>query len=303
MSRVVGVVSVLLALGVATAAVAEDESSSVLARRGGSILLADEAQGEAKAIIGGSEVEELRGEPAAEVQTLGSERSRYQTWGRLRGRASNIELAASKLDGVTVQPGEVFSFNDIVGDRTIANGFRMAPVIRNGELDRGIGGGVCQVAGTLFGAAYRAGLDVLEHEHHTWPSTYVPRGLDATVVYGAADLRLQNPYSFPVTFHVTTDHAHGRLTVTVDGAGTIPEVVVSANTVREMAAPVRSVEDPTVPAGETVVEHEGRTGYWVRVTRSRGGVEDAEAVHYPEAERVVRIGTGPATNVVVASAN
>lgn len=119
-----------------------------------------------------------------------------------RSRIPNIRKAASYLNGVIVGPGETLSFNRIVGPRTEARGFSDAPVIVADELERGVGGGVCQVASTLFGAAMLGGFEIVKRRSHSRPSGYAPLGLDAVVIYDEnIDLQLRNPYETPVIVH------------------------------------------------------------------------------------------------------
>lgn len=107
-------------------------------------------------------------------------------------RTHNVALAASRLRGVLLPTGSELSFNRLVGPRTRRAGFREAPVLVEDELVPGDGGGVCQVSTTLFNAALLADLTVLSRANHSRPVPYVPVGRDATVVYGAVDLRVRN---------------------------------------------------------------------------------------------------------------
>lgn len=118
-------------------------------------------------------------------------------------RAQNIEVAAAHLDGLVIEPGELVSFNDVVGARSGDNGFQKAFEIFKGEMVEGTGGGTCQVASTLHAIAFFGGLDIVERLPHSRPSAYLPVGLDATVVYPVVDLKLRNPYPFPVVVHTT----------------------------------------------------------------------------------------------------
>lgn len=112
-------------------------------------------------------------------------------------RAHNIALAAKKISGSVIGPKQEFSFNGTVGERTEENGFRVANVIYEGKFVPGVGGGVCQVSSTLFGAALRAGLSIEESHAHSLSVGYVPPSLDA-MVSSSSDLRFVNPYDFPV---------------------------------------------------------------------------------------------------------
>ncbi len=114
-----------------------------------------------------------------------------------RGRCENIAIAASLIDGVTVQAYGEFSFNATVGKRTQEAGFQQAKIILNGEYASGVGGGVCQVSTTLYNAALKSGLEAAEYHPHSLRVAYVPPSRDAMVSTGS-DLKLFNPHAFPV---------------------------------------------------------------------------------------------------------
>ena len=131
----------------------------------------------------------------------------FETYFSRRGdqatRARNVEVAASHLDGLVMQPGRLVSFNEVVGARSEENGFSKAFEIFKGEFVEGTGGGTCQVASTMHAVAFFGGLDIVERLPHSRPSAYIPAGLDATVVYPSVDLKLRNPFGFPVVVHAT----------------------------------------------------------------------------------------------------
>ena len=141
----------------------------------------------------------------------------FSTWYSQKdgGRCANIALAASRIDGVILQPYGEFSFNQTVGKRTRSAGFQQAKIILNGEYVLGVGGGVCQVSTTLYNAALLAGLTVEEAHPHTLQVSYVPPSQDA-MVSSESDLKLFNPYDFPVKFSVAAKG--GTLTVRLLGA-------------------------------------------------------------------------------------
>ena len=130
-------------------------------------------------------------------------------------RAHNIRLAALRLNGKVIAPGQVFSLNRVVGERTHKNGFLTAPVIEEGKKVPGIGGGVSQIAGTLFNAALLAGLTVKEYQNHARPVQYLPVGRDATVAWNLIDLKIKNDTPSPVV--IKAHPRGGRLTVVVLG--------------------------------------------------------------------------------------
>jgi vancomycin resistance protein YoaR len=132
-------------------------------------------------------------------------------------RAANIELAASLLDVSAIEPGGEWSFNEAVGPRNEKRGFKKAKAIIHRRLKKDFGGGVCQVASTLHAAALSAGLSIIEHHPHSRVSAYIHPSLDATVVWGQMDLRIQNPYPFKVWIDTDTS-TPGVLKVSIWGA-------------------------------------------------------------------------------------
>lgn len=129
----------------------------------------------------------------------------FKTYFSRRGdqgpRARNIEVAAAHIDGLVIDPGGLVSFNEVVGERSEENGFTKAFEIFKGEYTEGIGGGTCQVASTFHAIAFFGGLEIVQRLPHSRPSAYIPAGLDATVVYPTVDLKVRNPFPFPVVVH------------------------------------------------------------------------------------------------------
>lgn len=113
-------------------------------------------------------------------------------------RANNISIATQAIDGTVVMPGNEFSFNDVVGERTAQKGYQAAPVIIGDKLEAGLGGGICQVSTTLYNAVERAKLTSTARTHHTMPVHYVAEGMDATVDYGNIDYKFRNDFKYPV---------------------------------------------------------------------------------------------------------
>ena len=120
-------------------------------------------------------------------------------------RTINLQLAASKINGTILSPGEEFSYNKIVGARTIEAGYKEAKVYSNGEVVDGIGGGICQISSTLYNSAVLANLEILERHNHQFLTSYVPAGRDATVAYGAKDFKFKNTRSYPIKIEITVD--------------------------------------------------------------------------------------------------
>ena len=197
---------------------------------------------------------------------LASYETYFSRGGEQARRGTNIDVAASKLDGVVLSPGELFSFNEIVGERSEENGFQRSWEIHKGEMIEGVGGGTCQVASTLYAAAFFSGLDVLERLPHSRPSAYVPMGLDATVVYPDVDMKLRNPFAFPVAVHAKVDG--NRLHVELLGASRPVRSVEFTREIVEALPYERKVEEDPKLRGTTVrVKQHGIAGYTVKRTR------------------------------------
>lgn len=130
-------------------------------------------------------------------------------------RNTNIRLAASKLNGHILMPGEEISFNQTVGRRTVEGGFKSAPVLKNGKHDIDIGGGICQVSTTMYNAALLADLKVVRRSNHSLPSAYVAVGRDATVDWGTLDLVLANSGQTPIA--IASTYQSGKITFRILG--------------------------------------------------------------------------------------
>lgn len=114
------------------------------------------------------------------------------------GRSKNLRLAAEKIDGTVVMPGEVFSYNKTVGERTIAEGYTEAAGYAGGKVVPTLGGGICQISSTLYDAVVYANLDIVERRNHMFLTSYVGAGKDATVVYGSIDFKFKNTRNYPI---------------------------------------------------------------------------------------------------------
>lgn len=132
-----------------------------------------------------------------------------------RARSHNLRLVAKKLDRTFIPPNGVFSFNERVGPRDDESGYRKAKIYLNGRIAEGIGGGTCQVSGTLYNAALLAGLTPVVRSHHSMTVAYLPPGRDATVNYGSIDLKLRNDTGGPV--YIRASAGLSRLTVSIYG--------------------------------------------------------------------------------------
>lgn len=227
--------------------------------------------------------------------TVSKFETRFGYVGNQRGRAQNVARAASGMNGVVLMPGEAISFNDNVGPRSIDNGFTYAPEIYKGEMREGIGGGTCQVASTVHAAAFFGGLVIDERANHSRPSGYIRMGLDATVVYPTVDLRIRNPYDFPIVVHAVTDA--GLLSVELRGREA-PVKVEYLSAITGSSDYQRKVEeDPSLAAGKFVLKQKGIRGHSIKKKRTITAKDGTKRVEessdvYPATFEIYRVAPG-----------
>ena len=220
------------------------------------------------------------------------------TYGGTEGRLHNVALVAKLIDGALVGPGTRFSFNQTTGERNAAKGFEEAPVIINGELESGIGGGVCQVSTTVFNAAFEAGLSIEARTNHALYISHYPLGRDATVNYPDLDLVFRNDTNHWLLLR--TFVGTGSLTVNLYGTPTGRRVETeTAPLVTEGKVPWKRIDDDTLFKGEKVVEQYGTAPRSTSVRR-RVFAPDGKLMYdttwhsyYVGEPTVVRLGTKP----------
>lgn len=208
-------------------------------------------------------------------------------------RTYNINVAADALDNNLVKPGDVFSFNRIVGPRSQEAGYKEALIIEQNKFIPGIGGGVCQVSSTFYNSVLLAGLDVVERSNHSLPVAYVPLGRDATVVYGLIDLKFRN--NTGGYLYIKTRAGGGALTIAVLG-DTDEKKRVELESVVDGVLDFKVVnqDDPSLYQGKTLVENEGVEGYKVRAYRAINGVKTLLSNDvYAPVDKIVHVGTMP----------
>jgi vancomycin resistance protein YoaR len=231
------------------------------------------------------------------LSALGSEFTTYYS-PRNKSRADNIALAAKLVDGTIVRPGKTFSLNATLGPRTQNRGFDSAPVIVDGVLRQGVGGGICQYATTLFNAVFFAGLPVVERHPHTFAIGHYPLGRDAAVSWGTADLKFRNTSGRPLMISSFT--RKGALTVVIVGT-TGRTVSYTTGARRSFRSPTTSKARPRVimdgDLSKGIVKWEnGARGYTiavVRTVRENGKLlfRDRFVSTYAPRDWVKRIGT------------
>ena len=181
-------------------------------------------------------------------------------------RAHNIHLASQKIHQTFIPAGGIFSFNQVVGERTPEAGYDDAPVFMGGRLVPGIGGGICQVSSTLFNTALLSGMDIVERDTHFAPVSYIPVGLDATVAWGYIDFQFKNPYSHPI--YVIAEEGAGYVTITILGAKEDVPQSVTITKGKEQKIPNKKVEKIDDTVKEETIEETGHEGISVDTTRT-----------------------------------
>lgn len=179
-------------------------------------------------------------------------------------RCANVARAASKINGVVLAPGQVFSFNDTVGPRSVANGFYTAKEYVNGETVDGIGGGTCQVSSTLYNAVLYSDLSIVSRTNHMFPVGYCPIGQDATVADSGVDFKFMNSMDYPIKISAVTS----GYTITVSIIGTQrddPRTVKIENTSKAVGADtsVHSVRYVYNSAGELISTDDLGNSYYL----------------------------------------
>ncbi|MGB9779680.1 VanW family protein [Caldanaerobacter sp.] len=182
-------------------------------------------------------------------------------------RSDNLVVASRAIDGTLLLPGEVFSLNKALGPRVIERGYKEAPVIIDNKLVPALGGGICQVATTLYNAVLRADITIVERYHHSFPVAYVPPGQDATISGDVLDLKFKNSTNYPI--YIESYIEGNKLFINIYGHVKNPSrwVDIQSEIVEKYEPEIKYVEDPNLPEGETVEEIKPQIGYKVNVYR------------------------------------
>jgi vancomycin resistance protein YoaR len=212
-------------------------------------------------------------------------------------RVNNIHLLGDALDGKMIPPGGTFSFNSAVGERTAAKGYQEANAIVKGKLVPQLGGGICQVATTMFNAVFFSGFPVVERQNHSFYISHYPTGRDATVSWGGPDLRWRNPTKQWVL--VAVGYSSDSITVSLYGTDPGYEVDYSTGKFTNIVPYKKNVvKDPTLAAGLQLIEDSGVDGKKCIVTRTvkqNGRVirTDTFTSNYKAKSATVKLGTKP----------
>ena len=181
-------------------------------------------------------------------------------------RNTNVRLAAEALNGTIVQPGEEFSFNQVIGPRTEEKGYQAAAAYNSGEVVQEVGGGVCQISSTLYRVVFETGMEVTYRRSHTFEPNYVTPGQDATISWDMPDFRFVNTSEGAIG--IRASYADQKATVSIYGIPVLDDGVTwklySEKTEEGEKPEPQYVEDPTLAPGTEKVKSNGTTGStWV----------------------------------------
>ncbi len=176
------------------------------------------------------------------------------------GRSTNLSVACEKLNGKIILSGETFSYNQTLGPRTIAAGYKTGKMYSGGQVVDSIGGGICQISSTLYNSVLMANLEIVERKNHQFVTSYVPAGRDATVAYGVIDFKFKNTRKYPI--RLVASAKNGIATVSIYGIKEENEYTFSFNTKTIASIPftTKYEEDASIPTGTEIVKQKGVNG-------------------------------------------
>jgi len=204
---------------------------------------------------------------------LGSYSTRYDE--KNKDRTNNLVLATKKINGIVLSPGEEFSYNKIVGERTISAGYKESKIYSNGQVVDGLGGGICQISSTLYNAVVFANLEVKERHNHQFITSYVEPGRDATVAYGSKDFKFINNRAYPIKIKMNVNN--GVAKVEIYGIKEDDEYNISfdVETVSTIEYATKYKDDKSLKIGQEKIEQKGANGQVVKVykVKKKNGIE------------------------------
>lgn len=226
---------------------------------------------------------------------LGSFSTTFST--RNVNRSTNIRLATQKINGTVIMPGETFSYNQVVGKRTAAAGFKSAAVYAGGEVTTGIGGGICQVSSTLYNSVLLANLEIVERYNHGFNPGYVPAGRDATVSWGGPDFKFKNSRNYPVK--IVANVSGGTISIEIFGLKSDNEYEVEIQSYITSYIKYKTIQknDATLAKGTTKVIQSGSNGCRAvayRILKQNGEVVSKTLLSqdtYNPHNKIVAVGT------------
>jgi hypothetical protein len=213
------------------------------------------------------------------------------------GRIHNISVSAQTMQDQLLAPGEIFDYSQIIRQTEKSFGYQEAPVIYNGKLVPGIGGGICQVSTTLYNAVLRAGLQIIERRNHSLPVSYVPLGQDATYSTGYINFRFRNNTEHFILIRSSIE----QNTLTVKLFGTFEKTKsfdITSNIVKRLQPATKYLFNAALAPNEKQTLQLGKLGYIVetyRFQKENGVIKNKEMISrdtYPSQPTLVAVGKG-----------
>lgn len=177
-----------------------------------------------------------------------------------KNRSNNIVLATQKINGTVILPGETFSYNQIVGKRTIAAGFKEAGAYAGGQVIQDVGGGICQVSSTLYNAVLYANLEIVDRSNHYFQTSYVDAGRDATVSWGGPDFKFKNNRTYPIKIEASAKNGVSKITIKGIKEEKEYEVVIQSKVTSIVQKNVKYEENNSLEDTVEQVKQEGHNG-------------------------------------------
>ena len=226
---------------------------------------------------------------------LGTYSTRYDPTNK--NRSNNLEISAEKINGTIIMPGETFSYNQTVGERTIKEGYKEAGAYAGGKVVQSVGGGICQTSSTLYNAALLANLEIVDRSNHQFLTSYVTASRDATVSWGSIDFQFKNNRTYPIKIEATAKN--GVCTMSIYGIEeeTEYEVIIQSVVLSYIPYTTKYENDDTLEEGKEVVEQSGYTGCVseaYRILKLNGEVVSKTLLSkdtYDPMTRIIRRGT------------
>lgn len=210
-------------------------------------------------------------------------------------RKTNIRVSSDTVSKKLLLPGESFNFNNAIGDVSTAKGYKNAHVLKGGEYEDGLGGGMCQTSTTLYNALIRAGVKIIERHPHSRAAAYVPKGQDCAVWRGTKNLRFKNDFDFPI--YIDSSVTKNKVTFYVYGDKTKKDYDISFKSEIVEVIKSETIEkvDSSLKPGERVVDFKGYDGY--RVVTNKIITKDGKVIsnkqftknYYPKRDTIVRV--------------
>ena len=208
-------------------------------------------------------------------------------------RSNNLNIAASKIDGTILAPGEEFSYNKIVGERSISAGYKEAKIYQNGQVIDGIGGGICQISSTLYNAVVCANLDVTERYNHQFITSYVQPGRDATVAYGSKDFKFINNRTYPIRIDVYITGGIAKVDIYGIKEEKEKQIDIDVETLTTIPYETKYQKDSSLPSNTEKLKQRGANGVIVKafkIKKQNGIIISKELLSkdtYKPLERVI----------------